>query len=104
EASSIRLLRMIMPSVAIGMVWLHSKLSHNTLRIASDHGIVVSGGFAPAYLAEVDRLHCMLSKIFRRYGAWMLPRSFTLAPPGADSHYAGTIPMRQKPNLCEADT
>jgi choline dehydrogenase-like flavoprotein len=42
--------------------------------------------------------------MFPRYGAWMLPKSFTVASPGADSHYAGTIPMRQKPDRCEADS
>jgi choline dehydrogenase-like flavoprotein len=104
RASSIRLLRILMPSVVIGMAWLHSKFSHNTLRITADRRIVVSGGFDPGYLVEIDGLRRKLSKMFPRYGAWMLPKSFTVASPGADSHYAGTIPMRPKPDRCEADS
>jgi choline dehydrogenase-like flavoprotein len=103
RSSSISLLRMIMPSVAIGMVWLHSKWSRNSFRITPDRRIVVCGGFDFGYRAELDGLRSRLSKMFRRYGAWMLPKSFTVAPPGADSHYAGTIPMRGEPGPCEAD-
>jgi choline dehydrogenase-like flavoprotein len=104
RASSIRLVRILMPSVVVGMAWLHSKFSRNTLKIAADRGIVVSGGFDPGYVLEIDRLRRKLSKMFPRYGAWMLPKSFTVGSPGADCHYAGTVPMREKPDRCEADS
>ena len=43
-----------------------------------------------------------LKRVLRRYGTFVI-RSSSLALPGADVHYAGTVPMRCAPAAHECD-
>jgi len=36
-------------------------------------------------------------------GAVLMPMSFTVGKPGADIHYAGTLPMHAKPRVGQTD-
>jgi choline dehydrogenase-like flavoprotein len=45
-----------------------------------------------------------LSKAYWSIGGLMLPGSYTVGLPGGDIHYAGTLPMRDKPLLGETSS
>ena len=45
-----------------------------------------------------------LQKAYGVLGAMLLPGSFTIGKPGGDIHYAGTLPMREKPVLGETSS
>ena len=49
------------------------------------------------------RVKRILSKIFFKFGAILKVKSLSINP-GEDIHYAGTIPMRMKPNNLEVDS
>lgn len=101
--SSIRLFKALMPSVVIGMIWLHSKYSQNMLHFPTDGRIVLAGGAAPNLAAQFEQARTIIARVFRRYGAWMIPKTFTIGPPASDSHYAGTLPMSSAPRTGECD-
>jgi choline dehydrogenase-like flavoprotein len=72
-------------------------LSQAEVRLAEDGTLIVAG----AYSEDVPRLmahtRSVLGRAWRSMGAWMLPGSFTAGRPGADIHYAGTLPMARDP-------
>src|SRR3546814_20031794 len=42
-------------------------------------------------------LETLLRKAYWKMGAILMPMSFTVGKPGADIHYAATLPMRSTP-------
>lgn len=95
------LLRSLLPATMAGNVFLPGKLSRHEMRLLPGNGMNIRAGsdtrLSPAY-EEVAR---RLRRAFRRLGAWMLPGSFTPAAPGADLHYAGTLPISHQPRAHE---
>jgi choline dehydrogenase-like flavoprotein len=48
----------------------------------------------PGMMAEARRV---LRRALAPLGAFMVPSSFIVSPPGSDIHYAGSLPMRANP-------
>ena len=44
-----------------------------------------------------------LRRIYWKMGALLMPMSFTVGRPGADIHYAGTLPMHATPRIGQTD-
>jgi choline dehydrogenase-like flavoprotein len=95
------LLRSLLPAAMVGNVFLPGALSRHEAALDRDGELVIRGGADPA-LAGVHALAARrLSRAFRRLGAWMLPGSYVAGAPGADLHYAGTLPVSSAPRAHE---
>jgi len=92
-----QLVRRLLPSMAVGNCFMPADLSDHRLRLAADNGLVIRGGFKDELFARVSDVRKRLARSFSRYGAWLIPGSVMLGEPGADIHYAGTVPMRERP-------
>ena len=55
--------------------------------------VMIAGRLTAEATAALRDSSRRLGRALRRLGAWALPGSFSLTPPGADAHYAGTLPM-----------
>jgi choline dehydrogenase-like flavoprotein len=95
--------RIALPTLAVGNCFLPGELSEHWLRLSSDDYVCIHGGFKEELSFRLQDIRNRLSRALRRYGAWMLPRSFTIGDAGGDTHYAGTVPMRERPAPHESD-
>lgn len=95
------LLRTLLPMSIVGNVFLPGSLSQHVACLNSDKSMTIKAGanakLPDVYLSAEKRLR----RGFRRLGAWMLPGSFVAGQPGADIHYAGTLPIRENPDAHE---
>jgi choline dehydrogenase-like flavoprotein len=92
-----QLLRHLLSSCLVGNVFLPGALSQAEVRLADDGTLIVSGGYSDEVAPLLAHTRSVLGRAWRRLGAWMLPGSFTAGRPGADIHYAGTLPMARDP-------
>jgi choline dehydrogenase-like flavoprotein len=92
-----QVLRHLLGSCLVGNVFLPGQLSQAEVRLAGDGTLIVAGNHSPEVPALLAQTRSVLSRAWRRMGAWMLPGSFTAGRPGADIHYAGTLPMVRDP-------
>ena len=97
-------LREVMSSCLIGNLFLPGSLSTTKAWLREDEALMIRGGFSdeiPTLMVEASQT---IRRVFRQLGAVMVPGSFTLGKPGADIHYAGTLPMRKAPDKGETDS
>ena len=89
--------RVLLPTIAVGNCFFPGELSNHRMRVTPDDRVIVQGGFKDELSGCLKDVRGRLSRTLRRYGAWMMPGTFTLGAAGADTHYAGTVPMRENP-------
>ena len=99
---SLRLFRALLSSTVVANCFFPGRLSENHMRLAPDGSVRVSGGRTPALPLEIAWARSRLRAAFLRAGALLLPRTFTPGQTGADAHYAGSIPMRGRPEIGES--
>jgi choline dehydrogenase-like flavoprotein len=95
--AALRLSAALMPAMLLATCYLPGAYSANSFSLRRLDGnsaeVVLTGGMSP----EVKRLFRYawqkLGRIFGRLGAYPVPLSLTISPPGSDAHLAGTIPM-----------
>jgi choline dehydrogenase-like flavoprotein len=101
--SGLPLLRALLPAAVVGNAFLPGSLSRHEASLRNDGSLEIRGGsdatLASAHAATAQRLRIA----FRRLGAWMLPGSYVPGAPGADIHYAGTLPVSRAPRAHECD-
>ncbi|WP_063570455.1 MULTISPECIES: FAD-dependent monooxygenase [Luteibacter] len=90
-------LRTLLSSCILGNAFFPGSLSDNSATLLTDGTVHFQGGFATALDPALNEARVKLGKAFRRLGAWMLPGSFTPSAPGADIHYACSLPMLSDP-------
>lgn len=98
-----RLLRDLVPSLLLGNALFAASLSDHTVTLGRDGKLKVRGGYRPELSQRLRQVTRSLRRGFRYCGAWLLPGSVRLVTPGADVHYAGTLPHRRFPRLGETD-
>ncbi|GAB2503043.1 FAD-dependent monooxygenase [Lysobacter humi (ex Lee et al. 2017)] len=103
RAAALPLLRALLPASIVGNVFLPGAWSRHRLTLRGSD-LHVQAGHAPDLPQVMERLRSRLAVGFRRTGAWMLPSSFVVGAPGADIHYASTLPMRRRPAPHECAT
>lgn len=103
EGLASTLLRALMSSVLVGNCFLPGALSRHRMTLDSDGQLRIEGHFDPALAGILLRTQRHLRRAFAHLGALMLPGGFVPGVPGADVHYAGTVPMRPNPAPNEAD-
>ncbi len=91
------LLRELLPAAVVGNLFLPGELSDHVLRLDGTGDMRIEPGQAARLPDTMGELRTRLVRGFRRLGAYMLPGSFVPAAPGADLHYAGTLPHKVDP-------
>ena len=94
---ALRLARALAPALLMTTCYVPGALSESTLRVEAIGGtrrVVIDGATTTAASAALRASIRSLKRAFLRLGAIAVPGSTTLLQPGADAHYAGTIPMR----------
>jgi choline dehydrogenase-like flavoprotein len=99
-----QLVRRLLPSIAAGNCFMPADLSDHRLHLSADNSLIIRGGFKDELFVRLGDIRKRLARSFSRYGAWLIPGSFMLGKPGADIHYAGTIPMRERPAAHESSS
>lgn len=99
-----RLLRDLLPSLLLGNAFLSGELSEHSVTLGSDGVLRVRGCYRSELYPRLRQVVHILGTGFRRAGAWLLPGSLRLATPGADIHYAGTLPHSAQPELGQSDS
>jgi choline dehydrogenase-like flavoprotein len=100
----IDLLKGLLSSCVVGNLFLPGQLTKARVTLKGDGSLMVSGTYSDSVAPLMNEARKKLSKTFWSIGALLLPGSYTVGPPGGDIHYAGTLPMREKPVLCETSS
>jgi len=99
---ALRLFRTLLSSTIVVNCFFPGRLSQNRMTLGPDGSVRVFGGAMPALPREIAWARSRLRNAFFRAGAVMLPKTFTPGQTGADAHYAGSIPMRERPQIGES--
>ena len=99
--------RLMQPRLLIGNAYLAGAYSRHTLRLEHSarerSGVLqIVGNYQPTVAPHAAAVRTRLAAALKAYRAWLLPSTFRLTPPGADVHYAATVPMRSSPRPHEA--
>ena len=101
--AALRLSKWLSPAVLIATCYLPGRFSQNqlSLELVDGREVLNIAGEVPSQTRRLLRLAAgRLSREMRRCGAYAIPRSFSMPPPGSDGHLAGTLPMvREGPAL-----
>jgi choline dehydrogenase-like flavoprotein len=101
RATAISLWKSLSPATLVGNCFLPGALSAHTATLDGSGSLIVRGGSHPEVADAHGRLRKSLAKMFRHLGAMVVPGSVIAAAPGSDIHYAGTLPMRDRPGRGE---
>ena len=96
RATSMRLARALAPALVLATGYLPGRFSDNHMIVEGDSetGRVITEGIqTPRADTLLRQGFARLSRFARRRGAWRLPGSTTVLPPGSDAHPVGTLPM-----------
>lgn len=91
-------IRRLMPALMVGFVFFPSGFSRNIVRLERGNGteparLSVRGGYAPELSATARRARSRIAGDLGSVGLLYLPGSGRLYPPGAESHFGGTLAM-----------
>lgn len=100
---SIELLKNLLSACVVGNLFLPGHLSNNTAVLRTDGSLRISGHAHPELPGLMKAAEAKLRRIYWRMGALLMPMSFTIGKPGADIHYAGTLPMHSTPRIGQTD-
>lgn len=98
------LLKGLLSSCVVGNLFLPGQLTNARVSLKEDGSLVVSGSYSDSVAPLMGEARQKLSKAYRSIGGLLLPGSYTVGLPGGDIHYAGTLPMRDKPVLGETSS
>jgi choline dehydrogenase-like flavoprotein len=101
---SIDALQALLPSCVVGNIFLPGQLSAHVATLDREGTLHIRGRHLEAADTAMNEAKLRLRQAFRHAGAYLLPKSFTSAAPGADIHYAATLPMRENPRRGETDS
>lgn len=94
---ALRIARAIAPALMLATGYLPGRFSDNHLTVEEDGTagrIRIVGNQTTEADTSLRRSFGDLSRRLRKRGAWGLPGSLQILPPGADAHPAATLPMR----------
>lgn len=100
---SIELLKNLLSACLVGNIFLPGHLSNNTAVLRPDGSLRINGQAHPELPGLMKTAEATLRRIYWKMGALLMPMSFTVGKPGADIHYAGTLPMHSTPRIGQTD-
>lgn len=104
---AMRLSAALAPGLMPVTAYLPGRYSMNNLRLVkreSGAEIILDGHITNEAKEQLQHVGKRLGKILRRYGAYLVPGSLTISPPGSDAHLVGTIPMGGQGKLSCSNT
>lgn len=93
----------LLSSCLVGNLFFPGKYSENLMEFTVDGALKIIGNYTKNFQLEADITEKKLRKNFFKMGAILLPGSFRLGQPGADIHYASTMPMKKNPRGLQVD-
>ena len=93
--TSVRVLAAIREALVPVTCFFPGSASDTRAEITADGRLEITGGYDAALDTLIGVARRRLFGALRRLGAYYLPGSLTVGRPGADLHYAGTLPMGQ---------
>lgn len=97
------LARATTPAMLLGNAFFPSAYSNHAMALKADGVLTVTGGASDDLSAAVRHCQKQLQSLFSKLGWMMAPGGLQLSAPGADAHYAGTLPHRREPGPFETD-
>jgi choline dehydrogenase-like flavoprotein len=94
--AALRLAQVLTPALLVSSLYLPGSFSRNFLfahREAAGHRLRIDGIATEEAQAALRNALKRLQRQMRGLGAFALPGSISVLPPGGDAHYAGTLPM-----------
>jgi choline dehydrogenase-like flavoprotein len=91
------------PRLLVSACFFPGTYSSNTMRLRSNGEFFIRGGYANSLRAAMKQATRQLRTEFAQLGATLLPGTTKMSRPGEEMHYAGTLPMRERPGLYETD-
>lgn len=101
KPTGLTILSTLLSSAMVGNLFLPGKFGVAQLKLNSDNSLCVSGSYASGVPELMQQAKTKLASAFRKLGAVIIPKSFTLGQPGGDIHYSSSLPMRYNPTLGE---
>ncbi len=87
----------LLPAMRVGNVFFDGARSDHRLTLRSDGSLFIQGNLAEGFALHAKSTERKLRTAFRLIGGLAIPGSFKAGALGSDVHYAGTIPMRARP-------
>ena len=100
---AVDLLEPLLKFCVVGNFFLPGDMTDARLQLDKDDGLTVKGSFRDGMDILMKQAQNRLSASFKKLGAWMVPLSFKVAEPGADIHYAASLPMCREPVRGQTD-
>ncbi|MCD4527780.1 MULTISPECIES: GMC oxidoreductase [Pseudomonas] len=100
----IELLNNLLRACLVANIFLPGHLSNNMARLRPDGSLSITGALQAEAPGLMKTAEARLRRIYWRLGALLMPMSFTVAKPGTDIHYAGTLPMHARPEVGQTDS
>lgn len=91
--AALRVARLLAPALLPATLYLPGSYSDNAVMVGEDGRVVIHGRRTPEAEARLRQDVALLKKRLSKLGVVGLPGSTALLEPGADVHYAGTLPM-----------
>jgi len=99
---AIDVFRALLSSTIVVSCFFPARLSDNRIELQEDGAARVIGRMTEDMRERVTLAARRLRAAFLRAGALLHPTTFKPGATGGDAHYAGTIPMRDRPALGES--
>ena len=96
--------RSLQPTLLLGSSFFDGSYSRNTMRLRPSGELEISGVITPTTESTMRSTLIRLAGALLPYGACLIPGSVNLCNVGDDAHYAGTVPMKAKPRIGEANS
>lgn len=94
------LMRALLPGLQVGLLYLPGSLTRNTVRLRHESEgqdvLAIEGAYVPEFADILRAAGKRMRRAFRGLGAFVLPGSLRAYLPGAEVHYAGTLPMGRR--------
>jgi choline dehydrogenase-like flavoprotein len=91
------LVRLLLPSMMLGLVYFPGSFSANTVRLmrsrAGAASLIIRGDVTKTFKRGAEKTIRQVSRALRKCGVWRMPFSVSYLEPGADNHNGGTLPM-----------
>lgn len=90
---ALRIFRDLVPACLFGNIFFDGRHSDHMLSLVPGGGVSVRGGHGASLPQAINAAARRLRSSFGEAGAIMMPMKPVLAAPGADLHFAGSLPM-----------
>ena len=91
---SMKLMRYLSSGIFLTTIYLPGRYSNNSLSITNaGEKVEVEGRTSIETIDAFNEIKRSIARTFAASGAYLIPSTFTMTTPGADAHYAGTIPI-----------